>query len=68
MSDPPTQHVPLGATVLSPPSDQTDADLPTGSTQTHVSSEGFHSVSSLDVFALQHQARGPGDPAGLGKG
>ena len=33
-----------------------------------MSSESFHAVSYLDVFGLQHHARGPGEPAGLGKG
>ena len=68
MCDPPAQHIPLGAMGLSPPSSQTDVDLPTGGTQTHVSSEGFYMVSSLDVFGLHHQARGLGDPDGFGKG
>ena len=68
MSDPPAQHTPLGAMGLSPPSGQTDGYLSTGSTQKHVSSEGYHVVSSLDIFGLQHQARGTGDTAGLGKG
>ena len=33
-----------------------------------VSSEGSHAPSFLDVFGLQHDAGGPGDPAGLAKG
>ncbi|XP_038515095.1 uncharacterized protein LOC102151858 isoform X1 [Canis lupus familiaris] len=49
-------------------SSQTEGHLPTGSTWTHVSSEGSHAPSFLDVFGLQHDAGGPGDPAGLAKG
>ena len=39
-----------------------------GSTWTHVSSEGFHVPSFLDVFGLQHHAGGLGEPTGLVKG
>ncbi|XP_038424025.1 uncharacterized protein LOC119864795 isoform X4 [Canis lupus familiaris] len=49
-------------------SGQTEGHLPKGSTRKHVSSEGSHAPSFLDVFGLQHDAGGPGDPADLAKG
>ena len=62
-----TSLCPQGYGVVSG-SGQMEGDLPTGSTQTHVSSEGFHVPSFLDVFGLQHHAGGLGEPTGLVKG
>ena len=39
-----------------------------GEHRTHVSLEGFHAPSFLDVFGLQHHAGGLGEPTGLVKG
>ncbi|XP_038361354.1 uncharacterized protein LOC119871768 isoform X8 [Canis lupus familiaris] len=72
LAGPPTTiSAPAWGWETSPPSissGQTEGHLPTGSTRTHVSSEGSHAPSFLDVFGLQHDAGGPGDTAGLAKG